>query len=331
MDTKPDAAAGGDLRGWPLAASPFHAGEQAAQERAGKRAWSEAAGRRAVRAHMPVQHREFFAQLPCLLLGALDAEGQPWATMLAGVPGFVQAPDPYHLNIGAGLLPADPLDGALQAGSDVGMLGIELQSRRRNRVNGRIEAIGPDGLQVAVSQSFGNCPRYIQLRAVRTVAPAPLPAWRGGRLDEAAQDLLRRADTAFIATYHRAAGEPATGGADVSHRGGKPGFLRVDGDGTVTFPDFNGNAYFNTIGNLLARPQAGLLVPDFEDGTLLHVGGSAEVIWDGPELAGFAGAERLVRIHVERVLRRPGVLPLRWDFQDWSPALAATGSWPAPA
>ena len=101
----------------------------------------------------------------------------------------------------------------------------------------------------------------------------------------------------------------------MSHRGGKPGFLRVDGDGTVTFADFNGNAYFNTIGNLLARPQAGLLVPDFEDGTLLHVGGSAEVIWDGPELAGFAGAERLVRIHVERVLRRPGVLPLRWDFR----------------
>ena len=100
--------------------------------------------------------------------------------MLAGVPGFVQAPDPYHLNIGAGLLPADPLDGALQAGSDVGMLGIELQSRRRNRVNGRIEAIGPDGLQVAVSQSFGNRPRYIQLRAVRTVAPAPLPARAAG-------------------------------------------------------------------------------------------------------------------------------------------------------
>jgi len=320
-----------DLRGWPHAGSPFHSGERAAQLRAGKHELIEAAGQRAVRGHMPEQHRQFFAQLPFLLLGALDADGRPWATMLAGTPGFAQALDPYHLHLGAGLLPDDPLAGALNVGSEVGLLGIELHTRRRNRVNGVLEAVGPEGMEVAVSQSFGNCPRYIQLREVRAAAPSGQAAWRGSRLDDAARALLQRADTFFIATHHVDADAPRTGGADVSHRGGKPGFIRVDGEGTLTFPDFNGNAYFNTIGNLLANPQAGLLVPDFDDGTLLHLGGRTEVIWEGPELSAFAGAERLVRVHVDRVVRRPGALPLRWRFQGWSPVLERTGEWPAPA
>ncbi|MNU01167.1 hypothetical protein D3C72_2444870 [compost metagenome] len=53
------------------------------------------------------------------------------------------------------------------------------------------------------------------------------------------------------------------------------------------------------------------------------------MIWDGAELAAFAGAERLVRLHVERVVRRPSVLPMRWQLREYSPALAATGAWSA--
>ena len=62
-------------------------------------------------------------------------------------------------------------------------------------------------------------------------------------------------------------------GADISHRGGRPGFVRVDGD-VLTIPDFRGNRYFNTLGNLIAEPRASLLFVDFETGDLLQLQGS---------------------------------------------------------
>ena len=52
----------------------------------------ERLGRRVIRDHMPEQHREFFSQLPLLLVGTIDACGRPWASVLAGEPGFL-APD----------------------------------------------------------------------------------------------------------------------------------------------------------------------------------------------------------------------------------------------
>jgi len=321
-----------ELPVWPHAGLPFHAGELAAQERAGKRERMAAAGARVIRGEMPEQHRDFFAQLPFLLVGAVDAGGLPWASVLFGAPGFACSPDATHLRIDALPLPGDPLEQALEHGARIGLLGIELATRRRNRMNGIIVARDHRGFTVEVEQSFGNCPRYIQLREATAALPAaPMPAWHGTALDDDAAAWLRAADTLFIATSHAASPEEGehTGGVDVSHRGGKPGFIRVDGDGTLTFPDFNGNNLFNTVGNLLENPRAGLVVPDFAAGALLHVGGHAEVIWDGAELAAFAGAERLVRLHVERVVRRQSVLPLRWQLREYSPVLAATGAWAA--
>ncbi|MNS50210.1 Pyridoxamine 5'-phosphate oxidase [compost metagenome] len=115
---------------------------------------------------------------------------------------------------------------------------------------------------------------------------------------------------------------------DVSHRGGKPGFVRVDGN-VLTIPDFSGNRFFNTLGNLTANPRAGLVFIDFEHGDVLQVSGRAEVVLDSPEIQTFAGAERLWRVHVRRVVRRPGALALRWRFNDYAPTALATGQWPA--
>ncbi len=115
----------------------------------------------------------------------------------------------------------------------------------------------------------------------------------------------------------------------MSHRGGKPGFVRIGGDGVLTIPDFAGNLLFNTLGNLLANPKAGLLFVDFESGDLLQLTGDAEVILDSPEIAAFQGAERLWRFTPRRIVYRPGALPLRWSFQQdgWSPNSLMTGSW----
>ena len=311
--------------------SPFHAGEVAMQQAAGVAERMHELGPRVIRDHMPDQHREFFEQLPTLLVGSVDAQQRPWASMLAGLPGFIETADAQHLRVGA--LPAhdDPLRAQLRVGATLGLLGIEPQTRRRNRMNGTVIALDDEGFELRVDQSFGNCPQYIQARAPEWVgwhAQAGGTRAEQARLSPAAAGLIAQADTLFIATA--APGQ----GADVSHRGGKPGFVRVDhgaddrAEGTVlTMPDFRGNFFFNTLGNIVANPRAGLLFVDHASGGTLQLTGRAEVILSGPELESFTGALRLVRVHVDEGVWTPRALPLRWSAPQPATQLAATGSW----
>ncbi len=303
---------------------PFHAGELAAQALAGVA--SRGAG---IRPFMPDQHRIFFGQLPWLFAGVLDHDGWPLATVLAASPGFVESPTPTALSIVA--LPSrdDPAFASFRPGSPIGLLGLELETRRRNRANGRIEAILENGFAVEIEQSFGNCAKYIQVRNRVQDGREPIasPA-EFSELDTDARALIAGADTLFIASA--ATHEAETGGVDISHRGGRPGFVRIDGD-TLTIPDFAGNNYFNTFGNLLQEPRASLLFVDFATGTLLQLQGEAEIIWQGPELARLDGTERLWRFHVRRGWRRDHALPLRWSAPEFAPTTLQTGLWTAAA
>ena len=87
--------------GWPHGGSPYHPGEQWVQERAGTREFAERMGRKVIRDHMPDQHRAFFAMLPFVFVGSLDAERRPWASIVAGEPGFLSSPDANTLRLQA--------------------------------------------------------------------------------------------------------------------------------------------------------------------------------------------------------------------------------------
>lgn len=305
--------------------SPFHPGETAIQQRLGVRDRIEAFGRRAVRDHMPEQHRSFFAQLPFVVVGSVDGDARPWASLLAGTPGFVESPDERTLVIRTRPIDADPLASSLAAGASLGLLGIELPTRRRNRANGTVMAVDGDGFSVHVEESFGNCPKYIQRRTPRIVpVSAPAPAWTmepGGTLDGWARSVIAAADTLFVASYV----DPRHGAGrrmvDVSHRGGKPGFAVVDDEGVLTIPDFVGNFLFNTLGNLLLNPRAGVVIPDFRTGDVLFLSGATEIVWDGPEVARFAGAQRLWRLRPAAGSGLRGALPLRGELEELSPHL----------
>ena len=121
------------------AISSFHAGEQTIQSLAGVRDRIERKGHAVLRDYMPEQHRAFFAALPFMVVGLADQNGHPWATTLSGPPGFMISTDENLLTIKAWLDPGDPLHSCIRDGAPVGGLGIELSTRRRNRVNGRIE------------------------------------------------------------------------------------------------------------------------------------------------------------------------------------------------
>ena len=302
---------------YPVLQTPFHEGEQALQQDTGAFGTLSVAGPRVIRSFMPDQHRDFFAQLPWVVLGTVDGAGQPWASALAGPPGFMHSPDPQHLVVKAAAPP--------RQGQPVGLLGIEPHTRRRNRMNGVVGAVHPDGFTVQVSQSFGNCPKYIQARepswtgAAAGAQPQDLPA-----LDNAARQRVATADTLFIATAHpdAAAGAQASHGVDVSHRGGRPGFVRLAQDGRLQVPDYNGNHFFNTLGNLLLNPLCGLLFVDYESGALLQVAARAELVTDGPLLREHAGALRVLVLQVLAVRRHgPGALPLAWGPARMSPVL----------
>jgi len=294
-------------------AAGFHAGEQALQARVGVRERLAAVAPQILRDYMPDQHRELFGKLPTLLLGALDEAGQPWATMLAGPPGFVTTPDARRMRIDAARRAGDPALAGLHEGASVGLLGLEPHTRRRNRMNGVVEH-WPEGgaLEIAVRQSFGNCPRYIVPREPERLDDVPQPAQPlGNQLDEAALALIRRSDTLFIASASaRPGSEERSEGVDVSHRGGAPGFVAIEHDAAtgelvLVLPDYPGNQFFMTLGNLSVNPAAGLLWLDHYDGTLLQVAAQAELRWDGEQ-------QRSVRLRVRGGVRQPAALPWRW-------------------
>src|SRR5262245_59356723 len=311
--------------------SPWHEGERAVQARLGVLERMDGVGRRVVRSFMPDQHRIFFAQLPFLLVGSIDAEGWPWASILCGTPGFVTSPDPFTLHVAADPIEADPLAAALVPDAPLGLLGIELPTRRRNRMNGRLTTLDAHGFSVAVEHSFGNCAQYIQRRSYSArVLPPPdvVRAEPFSALTDAARALIERCDTCFVASYAPAHGSERPS-VDVSHRGGRPGFLGSAEDGAIVIPDYRGNFFFSTLGNLLINPRAALLVVDFATGDLLQFVGATEIVWEGPEVRAFAGAERLWRIKPlhGRWLRQ--ALPIGMLFEEMSPKTLETGTWQA--
>jgi len=300
--------------------APFHQGELDAQRLAGR-----GPGGTSIRDFMPDQHRSFYELLHFMVAGVLDQDGWPHATLLTGSPGFVTSPDPRTLHIAGGPDPLDPAAPGFAPGSQVGLLGIDLGTRRRNRANGRITSADGGKLVVAIHQSFGNCPQYIQTRDVSVVEATPRPAEPIAGIDAGARALIEAADTFFIATSS-GPGAGEQGGVDASHRGGRPGFVHVDGQ-TLTIPDFKGNRYYNTLGNLLQEPRTGLLFVDFASGDLLCLQGTAEVLWDAGAARMFPGAELLWRVRVVRGWRRPGALPQRWAFREFAPTTERTGTW----
>lgn len=310
--------------------APWHAGEIAMQKAVGVAERMAVVGTKVVRDFMPDQHRDFYEQLPVIVMGAVDPQGNAWATLAVGNPGFIASPDPRTLDLALHRDPIDPADAGLEDGDAVGLLGIELHTRRRNRMNGTIRRTATTGHRVLVGQSYGNCPQYIQLRDfsfVRDPAlPSQAPREETDVLEGRARAIVAAADTFFVASY---AETDAGRQVDVSHRGGKSGFVRIGADGTLTIPDFAGNLFFNTLGNILANARAGLIFTDFATGDVLQMTGTAEVILDSPEIAAFQGAERLWIFRPRRIILRRGALALRWTMRanGWSPNSLMTGDW----
>lgn len=292
-----------------MAVDVYHEGERTAQRRAGLLDQATVSSR-AIHAEVPQVAREFLAQQVMLVLGAADAAGQMWASLLTGKPGFLQVEDDTTLAVAAAPVAGDPLNAILAAGLGdqrvpVGMVAIEPATRRRMRMNGRA-ARTEHGLQIVLDQVYANCPKYIQKREPRWEPTAAAPPTLSHELSGRRQRLITEADTFFIATADR------SGNADASHRGGDPGFVRVLTPTLLRWPDYIGNAMFNTLGNLEVNRVAGLLFPDWRTGATVQLTGTARIDWDPAHAATVPGAQRLIEFSVTEVTEIPGASGLRW-------------------
>lgn len=266
-----------------MTVSGFHEGETATQRRAGVEA--EAKRLEGMLDSPGLSHgaARFLASQRFAALTGRDHDGVLWVSPVTAPPGFLRGRDDL-LHVATSPREGDPLH-QLPAGQQIGLIAIDFATRRRLRVNG--ELVGSDlaGLTIRVDQSYGNCPKYIHHHAIDTAtlaAPAPLRA-RRATLDPSDQAMIARSDTFFLGTTH------PTRGSDASHRGGPPGFVRVDATDQLWWPDFPGNNMFNSYGNLAVDDEAALLFLDFETGASLHVAGTARVRWTTPGAPGDDG------------------------------------------
>jgi hypothetical protein len=291
----------------------FHSGEIAVQERAGVRDIAEDVGEGIVD-HLPPGASGFLELRQMAVLGTVDSEGRVWASVVTGQPGFIETVDDRTLKIAARPSSSDPLFRNLAKEGHVALFAPDFVATRRVRVNGRA-VIKQGSIYIRTEEVYGNCRRYLQERLFigeRKSSATDQPAETGNALSAAQQQQISRADTFFIAT------DNPEHGADVSHKGGNSGFLRVVDERHIAFPDYNGNSMFNTLGNLTVNPQAGLLFIDFDSGRTLQLSGRASTDWNATRIAKFAGAERVVDFELEQLIDNPAGFPLTAKFRQFS-------------
>ncbi|MFE6164804.1 pyridoxamine 5'-phosphate oxidase family protein [Streptomyces sp. NPDC056486] len=286
---------------------PYHQGSRTVQARVGVRDLADHVGRSIGNGIRPVA-AAFLELQPMLVIGGADPAGAVWASLLTGEPGFVRATGPNQISIAGGVRRADPLARALaKEGAPVGTIALDPRTRRRMRLNGRARPT-PRGLAIEADQVFSNCPKYLQKRELPAGAMSDRPSAprHGVKLTGDQRVFLAEADTFFLATVHAE-------GADASHRGGNPGFVRVTSPYTLEWDDFPGNSMFLSLGNLATDPRAGLLFLDWVTGTSLQLTGTARTEYgdDG---------SRTVRFTLAEVVQTLCASPWSWTAPEYSPA-----------
>ena len=232
---------------------------------------------------VPPAAANFLAARSFVVAATRGADGSVHASLLAGPRGFARTAgeDKLELRPGSGHLTTVSEDVA--ATGVLGLLAIDFSTRRRMRANGNARV--RDGvIEMETREVYSNCPQYIHERAddVHPVAGGDETTFV---LSADQRAFIERADTFFIASAH------PESGADASHRGGDPGFVRAEPT-RLTWPDYPGNNMFNTLGNLLIDPRCTLLFVDFTNGATLRVEGRARVDWS---------EERTITVDVDRV------------------------------
>ncbi|KAJ3283710.1 hypothetical protein HDU79_008840 [Rhizoclosmatium sp. JEL0117] len=242
---------------------------------------------------MPSQHAAFFAALKYFAISSTDNLGRPWASLIATSPFVI---DHDKLGISATNVPRDdPVAkcfATAKAGSPWAGLGIMFENRRRNKVAGQVLKNAFDGscldLTLQTNENMGNCPKYITVRDVKPFERKAETFFNDFgttssiQLTKDERDLINRCSTIYLATRHFTSNDASTD-MGLNHRGGPPGFVRVldqNGSSSLILPDYSGNRFYQSLGNVESDQLAGIVFVCFETGDTLHITGIAENLYD---------------------------------------------------
>ncbi|CAO1637760.1 unnamed protein product [Sympodiomycopsis kandeliae] len=234
-------------------------------------------------------------------------------------------------------------------------VGVLLTNRRRNKYDGFIETVKQDqhnsdswDIDLRIIATIGNCPKYINTR-ILTPSPSspsaslPIEPSLTHPVDTPIPShllsIISQADLIYLGTLHT--GSTDTWYTDRSKlgcniRGGRPGFLRNYWDThtkrhCLLLPDFSGNRFLQSLGNILGDPVAGITIPVFNHDTskqasdVLYMTCDAQVLSGqkaSKELRGFQG---LVKLWITGYVYIQDALPFtqRGQAEDvpvgWSP------------
>jgi predicted pyridoxine 5'-phosphate oxidase superfamily flavin-nucleotide-binding protein len=263
---------------------------------------------------IPTGFDQFIREQRIFVIGASNA-GKIWATVLTGPAGFAHAIGEQTIVINALPVPGDPLQDAFETQNRIGGLVLDPRTHRRIRANGRAHRDG-DRLVIRTEQVLGNCPKYLQTRTIvedaETDNPGSSAHPAANELSEAQRKTIVRADTFFIAS------DSPEHGADASHRGGQPGFISTPDHNTIIWPDYVGNSFYMTLGNLERNPRCGVTFLDWRNGHMLQLIGTARINWDPSKRNSKPGAARMVEFYIEQVVHVDNASSLRWKLRNYS-------------
>ncbi|MBL6445996.1 pyridoxamine 5'-phosphate oxidase family protein [Fulvivirga sp. 29W222] len=298
----------------------FHQGEKEIQKRVGEQAVADRNGR-AISNTITRGAFNFIEKQPMAVVSSADNKGQVWVSLLVGDFGFVTVPNAKALTIHKSRIYSDANDiffQNLESNVNVGSLFIELDTRRRFRING-VASLHGDKIDVTVEEAYPNCPKYIQQRVISSrenFGQVKVEKAKETSLTHDHINWIKASDTLFVGSQSN------NSRFDASHRGGNPGFVDVLDEKTLKIPDYKGNGMYNTLGNFVQNPNAGLLFIDFQNQRTLQLTGTAEIMFDPTgeqDLVKTTGTGRYWLFRVKESIVTTNHHHVNWELMSYSP------------
>lgn len=300
----------------------FHQGELFVQKKMGVDHLTKRLERGISNELMPIA-QQFIGNQSMVFISSLDENNQVWVSFLVSSSSCVEIIDGATIRMNTSEIISSKDDvffKNIEQNSTVGMLFIELGTRRRFRVNGILNMDNKSQITITVGQAYGNCPKYIQRRILNQTQAISNESknepYKGSKLTAIESNIIINADTFFVGSMNK------NKHLDASHRGGNRGFVTLLDNSTLKIPDYPGNNMYNTLGNFAEHPNAGLLFIDFEDNSTLQLNGKATLLFDQnseEDLISSGNTGRFWTFEIKTWVRTKNQHIGSWQLEDISP------------
>lgn len=270
--------------------------------------------------------QQFISNQTSIFISTLDKNSNIWTSIVLGESDFITTIDEVTLRLDLTKVSSTQEDIFFKniiSSTHIGILFIELSTRRRFRVNGNIFKKTDSEYHISVDQAYGNCPKYIQRRVKITSNQNTnqVQLYQGNLLSPIEINIIEEADTFFVGSSNKA------NHLDTSHRGGNKGFVQFINETTLKIPDYPGNNMYNTLGNFVERSNASLLFIDFETNSTLQLNGIASLLFyqQGKKaLLDSGNTGRFWTFEITKWTRFKNHHNGNWNFEDFSPFIRFT-------